>query len=359
MKKLLAFILCAAMLISLSACGKSEPDNNTANRDTQSHTESAATDETDTPAQKEKVRLITKSVTIEDYIDVMVDGFNLDRDSIEYNHPNSAQYPKERFEMASFTISYYENVASIVTAVYQSSEPHYICDLNTMSLNLTSNDSSELFSTMTELFFYTMTKDIENAYRFSDLLAMKDSWKANESNTPEIKLDKEGISYDFTLVPDSSNNISMITGNVTIDLDYTIEVTEIIEKKEKHIVPTSILDETLSNIKYSNDTFSIPLEKLFNRAMDGYEIQYLTGEEAIAQGYLSQSQIANSVDINYVYYAIISGNTMVTPDSSSSRYEEEAIKALMIFDENDQLLNSSVTLCRRLELCANIIFMRT
>lgn len=49
MKKLLAFILCAVMLVSLSACGKSKSNHNENEQDTQPQTESTTTDTADTP----------------------------------------------------------------------------------------------------------------------------------------------------------------------------------------------------------------------------------------------------------------------------------------------------------------------
>ena len=36
-------------------------------------------------------------------------------------------------------------------------------------------------------------------------------------------------------------------------------------------------------------------------------------------------------------------------------YEEEAVKVWMVFDENDELLNSGVTLCNNLQTCAILL----
>lgn len=132
--------------------------------------------------------------------------------------------------------------------------------------------------------------------------------------------------------------------------------TEPIEKLEKHIVPTSVLDNALSNAKYYSSPFSISVGKLVNSAMDNYEIEYLTGEEAISNGYLSEDEIDSSVNIDNLYYAIISGDYMVNPDIPyMTEYEEEAVKVWMIFDENDKLLSSGVTLCNNLQTCAFLI----
>lgn len=131
---------------------------------------------------------------------------------------------------------------------------------------------------------------------------------------------------------------------------------EPIEKLEKHIVPTSVLDNALSNSKYYSSPFSISVGKLVNSAMDNYKIKYLSGEKAIAEGYISESDIDSSIDINYLYYAIISGDSMVNPNIPyMTEYEKEAVKVWMIFDENDELLNSGVTLCENLQTCAILL----
>lgn len=131
---------------------------------------------------------------------------------------------------------------------------------------------------------------------------------------------------------------------------------EPIEKLTGHIISTDVLDKELANIKYSNGPFSIGLGKLVNLAMDGYKIRYLTGEDAIAQKYLSEDELGDSVDLNYVYYAIISGDTMINPDIPyMTNYEEEAVKGWMVFDENDQLQGYSITLCSNLQTCAFLI----
>lgn len=130
--------------------------------------------------------------------------------------------------------------------------------------------------------------------------------------------------------------------------------TEAIEKLTG--IPNDVLDDALSNIKYYSNPFSITLGKLINTAMGGYDIQYLTGEEAIAQEYLSEDELGDSVDLSYVYYAIISGDVMLNPDIPyMTNYEEEAIKGWMVFDKNDQLQGYSITLCYDLQTCAFLI----
>lgn len=132
--------------------------------------------------------------------------------------------------------------------------------------------------------------------------------------------------------------------------------TESIEKLEKHVVPTSVLDDALSKSKYYSSPFSISVGKLVNSAMDNYKIKYLTGEDAIKAGIVAKNDIDSSIDINYLYYAIISGDTMMTPDMPyMTAYEEEAVIAWMIFDQNNQLVNSGVRLCDNLETCAILL----
>ncbi len=128
------------------------------------------------------------------------------------------------------------------------------------------------------------------------------------------------------------------------------------EPIERHVVSRTILDESLSNIKYRSSIFTISIGKLVNSAMSDYKIEYFTGEEAIEKGYLSESDIDSSIDINYLYYAIISGETMQNPDVPyMTTYEEEAVIAWLLFDENDQLKNSGVALCGNLQTCAILL----
>lgn len=141
---------------------------------------------------------------------------------------------------------------------------------------------------------------------------------------------------------------------VCINCDHTY--TEPIAKLEKHVVPTSVLDKALSNSKYSSGIFSMSIGELVNSAVDNYEIKYLTGEEAIEKGYINENDINDSVDIDYLYYAIVSGDCMINPDIPyMTNHEEEAVKVWMIFDENDKLLNSGVTLCSNLQTCAILL----
>ena len=132
--------------------------------------------------------------------------------------------------------------------------------------------------------------------------------------------------------------------------------TERIEKLTRHVVPTSVLDEALSSSRYHSSAFSISVGQLVNAAMDNYKVQYLSGEEALSKGYITDNQIDSSVDVNYLYYAIISGDTMMNPELPYlTNYENEAVKVWMIFDDRDQLVNSGVTLCSNLQTCAILI----
>lgn len=132
--------------------------------------------------------------------------------------------------------------------------------------------------------------------------------------------------------------------------------TEVIEKLERHIVPTTVLDSAVSNAKFNNGPFSISIGKLVNSCVSNYSMRHYTGEEAISKGYLNTNQIDGSVDINNVYCSIISGDTKVNPSIPYlTEYAEVAVKVWMIFDENDKLQNYGVELCNNLQTCAILI----
>lgn len=133
--------------------------------------------------------------------------------------------------------------------------------------------------------------------------------------------------------------------------------TATIEKLTKHIIPTAVLEDALFSCKCSSG-YPVAVGKVIEYGMKKYEIQYLTGEEAIALEYITEKQIREidtSFDINYVYYAIISGDTVFYEDYDSPvefdvQYRSDAAKVLMIFDENDRLQNSKVELCPYLKV---------
>lgn len=132
--------------------------------------------------------------------------------------------------------------------------------------------------------------------------------------------------------------------------------TEVIEKLERHIVSTSVLDSAVSSAKYSNGPFSISVGKLVNSCMSDYSMKHYTGEDAISNGYLNRNQIDSSVDINNVYCSIISGDTKVNPSIPYlTEYAEVAVKVMMVFDENDNLQDYGVELCNNLQTCAILI----
>lgn len=129
--------------------------------------------------------------------------------------------------------------------------------------------------------------------------------------------------------------------------------TEVIAKLEKHVVPASVLDAAVSNARYRASAFSVSVGKLVNSAIDNYSLKHYTGEEAISKGYLKKDQIDSSVDIDYLYCSVISGETMINPDIPYlTEYEQEAVKVWMIFNENDELVNYGVELCSNLETYA-------
>lgn len=128
----------------------------------------------------------------------------------------------------------------------------------------------------------------------------------------------------------------------------------------KSSIPTSVLDENLSNVRYSSSPFSITVGKLVNSAMDGYKIKYLTCDEAIAEGYLNEDEIDAEVNRDKFYFAIISGETMVNPSiPNMTEHEDEAVIAWMIFSDDNKMVNSGVTLCDNLETCAIILMTST
>ena len=128
---------------------------------------------------------------------------------------------------------------------------------------------------------------------------------------------------------------------------------EPIDKLVRETLSTAVLDAALSSIRYYSGPFSISMGNLIPNSMENYSIQYYTGEDAIEKGYISQKDFGSSVDINNVYYAVVSGNVMVNPEIPYlTNYVEGAVKTSMIFDDNGQLISANVTLCNNLETCA-------
>lgn len=133
--------------------------------------------------------------------------------------------------------------------------------------------------------------------------------------------------------------------------------TEPLEKLPRPVVSKDDLNDALSKVKYYNDPFSISVGELVNSTMDSYYVTYYTGEEAIEKGLITKSQIASSVDINFLYYAVISGDTMMNPDIPYlTEYNERALEVWMVFDENNRLIDSGVSgICSDLQTCAILI----
>ncbi len=161
------------------------------------------------------------------------------------------------------------------------------------------------------------------------------------------------------------NYTSVITREATYDAEGEMTYscskcdstyTEVIAKLEKHIVPADVLNKSVSNAKYYVSAYSISVGKLVNSAVENYKITHYSGEDAIKNGFLKKSQIDSSVDCDYLYCTIISGDTMLNPEIPYlTEYEPEAVKVWTIFNENDELLNYGVELCDNLETCAIII----
>ena len=129
--------------------------------------------------------------------------------------------------------------------------------------------------------------------------------------------------------------------------------TEAIPMLERHIVPESVLNDSLSGIKYQAGPFTITLGRLINAGVSNYEITYLPAEEAISQGYLSRSEIDSSADIDLVYYVVVSGDTKINPEIPYyTEYNEEAVVGWMSFDESDNLVLYKLAVCKNLQTFA-------
>lgn len=131
---------------------------------------------------------------------------------------------------------------------------------------------------------------------------------------------------------------------------------EPIAQLEKHVVSDIVLNSCLANMRYYSGPFSITVAELMYSAISGYEVKYYSGEEAIRKGYLSKDSIDKSVDLDCLYYAVMSGNVMINPDLPYlTNYEDRAVEAWMVFDENDNLQNYGLKLCKNLETCAILL----
>lgn len=129
--------------------------------------------------------------------------------------------------------------------------------------------------------------------------------------------------------------------------------TEAIPMLERHIIPETVLNDSLSGIKYQAGPFTINLGTLINAGVSNYEITYLPAEEAISQGYLSRSDIDSSADIDLVYYVVVSGDTKINPEIPYyTEYNEEAVVGWMSFDESDNLVLYKLAVCKNLQTYA-------
>ena len=161
------------------------------------------------------------------------------------------------------------------------------------------------------------------------------------------------------------NYTSKVTKEATYEeegqMEYTCSkcgdtYTEAIAKKERHVIPTDTLNEAFSYIKFESGIFSMYLGELVQKGISNYKVQFMTGEDAIKKGYLKSSELGNDVDINYVYYVVVSGDVMVNPDIPYyTTYFDTAIKGWMLFDENDNLGDYSISMCENLRTCAILL----
>lgn len=127
--------------------------------------------------------------------------------------------------------------------------------------------------------------------------------------------------------------------------------TEAIAKLEKHVVPKSVLDSTVSHAKYRVSAFSISVGELVNSAMDSYTMTHYSGEEAIEKGYLIVAD--SSANVDEMYCTVISGETRINPEIPYlTAYAEEAVIVLMKFNENDQCEEYNVQVCDNLHTYA-------
>lgn len=183
---------------------------------------------------------------------------------------------------------------------------------------------------------------------------------SNDTETTQVT-----TAVETTTLPCEHDYRGTVTREATYDNEGEMTFTcticgdiykESIEKLVREMLPTEVLDAALSDVRYNMSPFSITIGRLVNAAIDNYKIKYLTGEEAIDSGYLSETQFDSSVDIHNVYYAIISGDTMINPDIPyMTEYESEAVKAYMIFDDDGVFQEAGVMLCENLQTCAILI----
>jgi len=167
-------------------------------------------------------------------------------------------------------------------------------------------------------------------------------------------------------VPECEHDyISKVTKEATYEAEGQMEYacskcgdayTETIAKKEHHIIPTDTLNEAFSYIKYESGIFSIYLGELVQKAISNYKVRYLTAEEAIKEGYVKRSEFGSDIDLDYVYYVFVSGDVMVNPDIPYyTTYYDRAIAGSLLFDENDNLAEYSISMCESLKTCAILL----
>ena len=131
---------------------------------------------------------------------------------------------------------------------------------------------------------------------------------------------------------------------------------EAIPKKELHIISTTRLHEVFSDLKFNNGMFSIHLDELVRKAVGNYNIEFVHGEEAIKEGYLNKSDLGSNIDVNDVYYVVVSGDVMVNPELPYyTIYTNSAIKGWIQFDANDNPIDCNITLCEDLKTCAILL----
>lgn len=127
--------------------------------------------------------------------------------------------------------------------------------------------------------------------------------------------------------------------------------TESIPKLEKHQVPKAVLEQEMRNCRVRISVFSVSVGEIMNAALKSPKIKHLSGKEAVSSGHISVDESRTKLD--NVYVMIVSGEAAVNPDLPYlTEYEENAIVVALVFDDNDQLIDQSVTLCKNLQTYA-------
>ena len=124
---------------------------------------------------------------------------------------------------------------------------------------------------------------------------------------------------------------------------YPEEFNERANPAARHSVSDEVLEHTVSACRYSVGPFSITVYDLVSQAVDNYKLVFLQGDEIAQAGYLSREEMGGDTEADNWYCGVISGDVMANPELPYlTNYVEDAVVVLMQFDENDNLINSSL-----------------